>query len=1004
MINEINVPSLNAALFAAADFCKDCDCVVDVVVPDKLSLFMERFLFKQLNLTASFSLRVSTLNRFAKRNLDVDKSRQISKVGGILLVHKILNENAQNFCVLKSFNYTFSYAENVYRTIGQLKASKISPEEMSKFTSTNKQLEGKILDLAKIYAEYERQKAGLLDASDMFLLSSVNIANTKQNSKILFVGFDDFTAIEYSIIEQLATTNEVNIFVYKSSAGNKHIYNSELEQQLKNIAYNCNIGFKQIDKTAKPNDLVGFLQNNLFSTEHGEFCLNNQTVKVYSANSVKQELELVARDIRQKVLDGKSFDSFGVAVFGLDGKVDKVEEIFNKYDLNFYIDNPLNLAKSVFYKFLLSIFKYNLDTNVVDHLCDIINSPLFVFEEDKKLQMIETLKKFNFVSSLNNFALNENFDQLKKFLSLFDLKNCNVKQCVEKLQNAAQILNFDSILDEISQNADIKSKILLKKSKEIIFNLFDDVVKFYPDADLNVLFDIYSHIVSILSVNNLPATIDAIKVVDADNFVEIFDYLYLVDCTQENAPSTKADCGIILDDEIDALNFKHKLAPTIAHINRLSKLRLFNTALLFNKGLTLSYSKTPSELIKEILSKIKVDINGAKLNLLPEYQITLGGYDALSNWDYIAACYKYKQDTPAGIRQTTQKQFDNLTEKSLKVYDNLKTISASQLESYFKCPFNHFLNNVLKIKPDLDNSIQTFDIGNILHHILYCYYKADKKVENRQNFVKNTIFDYLKSEERLKLNENSPIITNLINEAMRMLDGVDKIDRYSLFMPNKKYIEFKFDNFNLGNIMLMGFVDRADIYNDDNQKFFRIIDYKTRDADVKLKELYYGKKVQLFLYSLAMENILHMPGVGNFYLPLHNNFEREKENSYALDGFFENSVEVVHALDSRLVPNEKSDIVNIKMTKNLVSSQSTNKALSADDFNKLKQYAQKISNGAVDEIRAGFVSPTPLDYKNPCSYCPYKQICLKTSNNIANRITDKVDLSSFDLFSEVEDG
>ena len=92
------------------------------------------------------------------------------------------------------------------------------------------------------------------------------------------------------------------------------------------------------------------------------------------------------------------------------------------------------------------------------------------------------------------------------------------------------------------------------------------------------------------------------------------------------------------------------------------------------------------------------------------------------------------------------------------------------------------------------------------------------------------------------------------------------------------------------------------------------------------------------------------------------------------------------------------------MTKNLVSSQSTNKALSADDFNKLKQYAQKISNGAVDEIRAGFVSPTPLDYKNPCSYCPYKQICLKTSNNIANRITDKVDLSSFDLFSEVEDG
>ena len=35
--------------------------------------------------------------------------------------------------------------------------------------------------------------------------------------------------------------------------------------------------------------------------------------------------------------------------------------------------------------------------------------------------------------------------------------------------------------------------------------------------------------------------------------MEIFNELYIVNATQENAPSLKNDCGIILDVEIDKL-------------------------------------------------------------------------------------------------------------------------------------------------------------------------------------------------------------------------------------------------------------------------------------------------------------------------------------------------------------------------------------------------------------------------------------------------------------------
>ena len=171
MIKILNVSSLYSALYKVIDFCcENSNETIDIIVPDKLSLFMEKFLFEHMNTTASFNIKVSTLNRFAKKSCVVDKANQISKVGSILFIHKILNDNFDKLEVLQNKVYSFSYAEDIFRTIGQLKASKISFEEMKNFSSPDVRLSGKIKDLALIYEEYEKNKAGLIDASDMFLM------------------------------------------------------------------------------------------------------------------------------------------------------------------------------------------------------------------------------------------------------------------------------------------------------------------------------------------------------------------------------------------------------------------------------------------------------------------------------------------------------------------------------------------------------------------------------------------------------------------------------------------------------------------------------------------------------------------------------------------------------------------------------------------------------------------------------------------------------------------
>ena len=1005
MIKILNVKSLYSALYKAVDFCKDNEKEnVEIIVPDKLSLFMEKFLFERMNITASFNIKVSTLNRFAKKNCVVEKEKQISKVGSILLIHKILNDNFDKLEVLKNKAYSFSYAEDIFRTIGQLKASKIQFDEMKNFCSNDIRLTGKIKDLALIYEQYETLKAGLLDASDMFLMSTMNVSKGRENYKILFVGFDDFTAIEYSIIEQLAIATEVNVINYASKEGNRYLYNSEVVSQLKNICYIKELPFEIVDCDVDVSEFKQFFEKNLYSLKSENFVIKDEVIQVYSGNNFMDEIEFVARDIRYKILNGQHYSNFGVAVFNLESHLNKVKEIFEKYEINYYLDAEISLNNSVLFKFFVNILKYNLDGYNLLNLIDLINSPFFAIDEKEKRNIIQKLLDVKYRGKIThqlNIEIDEELkDKLINYASLITIeKNSDVKSVIEKFKLIVQTLNVENIMQEIASK-DVQSVILLNKSTDVIFNVLDDILRFYQDVSLDGLFDIFSHIASVVKVNNLPLSLDSVKIVDANNTMEIFNELYMVGVTHENAPNLKYDCGIILDTEIEKLDFKNKLSPTISHINKLSKLRLFNGVNLFEHELTLTYSNSQSEIIKEIINKIQVETDKGIINIVPISKFDFDKYIIMSKWDFIEFSAKnnlnvenLKNNEKLNEKIIKNKEFSQISQENLNIYDELNVVSATMLENYFKCPFYAFLTNIMKIKPRMETEILSLDIGNVLHEIMFKYYKLNKQVGDIYDFCKNEIFKCVEKVERLKLNVNSPILINLIDEAVRVINAVDYIDKNSDFVP--KFFEYDFSGNNalkLKNISIIGKVDRVDVCGD----MFRIVDYKSGKADANLKELYYGNKLQLFLYSCAMENVLKKRGVGSFYLPLHNVYTKELGNTYSLKGFYLAEDFVVHAFDKRLEPGSKSDIVNVKITKkDEVSKQGGFKELDINEMKRLKEYSKQVSENAIDEIKSGYIKPNPSDVSKPCDYCPYVHVCLKSSNNIQYRKSKSVELDSF---------
>ena len=310
------------------------------------------------------------------------------------------------------------------------------------------------------------------------------------------------------------------------------------------------------------------------------------------------------------------------------------------------------------------------------------------------------------------------------------------------------------------------------------------------------------------------------------------------------------------------------------------------------------------------------------------------------------------------------------------------------LENYFKCPFYMFLFNVLKIKPRLDNDILSFDIGNVLHEIMFKYYKNKKQVGDIYDFCKKEVFAFVDRDDRLKLNFNSPILINLIDEAVRVINGLNYMDENSSFVPFRFEHEFKGEKaLKLDNIDIIGKIDRVDMSGD----MLRVVDYKSGKADANLKELYYGNKLQLFLYSLAIEKEMKKKVVGGFYLPLHNKYSREVENNYSLNGYFVNEDFVIRALDKNVQASERSDIVDMCLTKDFKA-----RSMPTDnEMENLKNYSKLVSENAVEEIKSGFIKPSPLDYSKACDYCPYSQTCLKTCKSLSARKSGAIKFSSF---------
>lgn len=1028
-----------------------------IIVPEKYTLICEKQLLNVLNLACSFDCEVVSINRLCARVFGINEV--LDKQGGTMLIQKILQENSSDLSYFKNMYSKLGFAENLYQTIMQFKASGISPDDIS-LSRDNKILEHKLQDIKFVYQKYEQYiSMGYTDGMYKLkeLINSVKTHSFFSSAAFYFAYFEAFTYYELEFVRALIENNNFCVVGCRYALGqaNEHIFTNSIYAQMSSLFLEKGLREEVEVKNVLPN-VFEIIKNKLFSFSPQPYPISQQ-VKIYSATDQSEEVRHVFKLVHYLIAqEGYNCRDINIAVPNLKKYAMLIKKELINYDYNYYLDLSTSLENTSLGNFLTAMLECDYYYFMPNDFFNLVNNYYFGLEAEKTAFLSELILKYNIqgISYLSDIQRFENDKDLSVFaqqnnINIEELLTATYQKCTtiknvfSKCKTSFdfslaifEMLDYFNVFEKTKQlidrdDVDINDKKVLEQLQHKLSAILEqiktlDICTPYTSYEFSKLLQTG---LQACKINLVPLSLDAIYIADAhESSFEKRKVMIMMGVNYGINPNVKDDVGLISDREIDALSTKYALEPKVSELNMRSRLKIYENCLTATDKLVLYYCKNtdsgeslkPSPLInamKALFTKNGVQltdesceqtiINGsideaqiklwlgnektAKNEILSNvanndtsyFKAALSALKPITNIDMLLKNANKCYDKP---------QIENLNKCIFKVVNNVKTLSYTQVKEYLSCPFKHFVKRGLKIKEKKTAEINNLDVGTILHKFAELFvryaYKNDKAFSKDEIVkVQDKIVSEVKEEFEgiLSLNSNVIIASELIKEGKRLIIKLNDNLSKTLFKPSA-LIEYSFSNYLINTkrdvYQLTGTIDRVDVFED---KAF-ILDYKTGNAIVNIKDIYYGDKIQVLLYATALKNDknknLDVVGVG--YFPIKNTFIKEEniDTSHLIDGFFASSNSVIESLDIAVKDacNEgdkvQSNIYNFyKQVKKGGEISFSSKVISEEQLNTLYAYANELIKNVLEEIEQGYIEAKPDT--DACNYCEYACICNK---------------------------
>ena len=470
-----------------------------------------------------------------------------------------------------------------------------------------------------------------------------------------------------------------------------------------------------------------------------------------------------------------------------------------------------------------------------------------------------------------------------------------------------------------------------------------------------------------------------VRIIDIENDLLTDDYVILMNFNEGVIPTNHKNEDYLNDEIKDSLN-----QSTSSDLNYKDTENL-KDKIKYTKNLILTYRNhdekgeifVSSAYDENIITKEKINIEYNYSNEYNKIKLVslkdeFNKFGTVTN-DLILLNTKYQEEY-----LSYNNKFKDIKSDKLREFINQKlTLSYTSVNEYYQCAFRYYLSYILKVNKFED----TFEItiGNIFHKILSeCFNDNYDFEENFNKCINETKYKFTISDKFF--------LTKVKQDLILLIDTIKNHMNYTQLTKSMYEKEIIINiNERLG-IRFKGIIDKVLYEEFDGYTVACIIDYKTGNPNLNIKNVDYGLDMQLPVYIYLLKNLkeLNNVKVGGFYLQkvLHSETdENEKVKAMRLQGYTNSDLDIIEKVDSSY--NDSKMIKSMKTTSNGFSHYA--KIISDEEIEELSQKVeQKVIEASDKVINAFFdINPKELNGKNVgCTYCKYKDICYMTHKDI----------------------
>ena len=1005
---------------AERQLCRTCG--------DRLSLHAETLSFTRLCINV-----MAETGRASGKMLDAS--------GQILALHRAMESVAASLKAFGLKRTRTEILEGLLDAVKEFKSYKITPAILEKAASmTQNPLTDKLNDLSLIYSAYD----ALLeihgnDAAERLTILAELIAESSigSNGHIYFDGFNDFTAQELKIIEELMRKKaHMTICLTCDLDDNSEVFEVPRKTvtglQMLASKYNIKVASNEnkeylttLKSTLPQAPELLYMEEQLFNDSPEKYNQPCDAISLLLAPSRYSECEYAAYKVIELVKSGYRWRDIGVMARNWEDYGAICENIFEKYDIPYFssgktdilskppialIDAALEIVTFGYeYK---SIFRY-LKTGLVDISTDdsaILENYAIKWQvrgtiwnrrwtmppggynssNEDDLEILEKLNKLREKIVKPLVKLRDNIkgesEVQSKLIALYTFfEDMDLQGTLKKKAEIFAQQNNKRLADEYLQMWDI-----IISAMEQMYSILD--TKKMSSSDFHKLFSLS---ISQNDIGVIPVSLDRTPLGSMSmSRRRDLKCLIILGATDENMPSLGKRSGALSENERTLLGNLGADIPfgLEERLNREMNM-LYSVLTLPSEKLFVIYSPENGQRPSFIVKRLREMFNITEESISPETYMTA------AKKPYMELQYKYDSLKNGLSFLSMARQGQLLSKRAAKlIYGDNIALSATGLSSYYSCPYMHFLKNGLRLTPRRQAEFDALTAGSFIHFVLDGVFKEIKQNKGFKDTDEETCITLTEKYIEIYIND---ILINFEGKTTRFKYLFERYRRDVRFVVSDMLAELKNSSFeplelefDIGSLTKTqkGIVDRIDGFEHDGKLYLRVIDYKTARAayTFDMTDILAGRDLQMLLYLFALKkygfygNFKNIEAAGVLYVPARDVIINAPRDADAEEIQKKRKTEMKRSglilnnpaiLEAMESGNEKN---YLPVKQNKEGGFTGNCLITAQQFELLSNHVENKIHSAAENIKNGKNECSPYfknENDNACYFCDYHSVC-----------------------------